>query len=71
MLPELDGFQTCARLRKRDNGRHLPIVIISALDTEDSRQRGAEAGADAYFAKPFDPDEVIKTIRSLIGQADH
>lgn len=71
MLPDLDGFQTCARLRERDNGRRLPIVIVSALDTEDSRQRGAEAGADAYFAKPFDPDEVIQKIRSLMGQGDH
>ena len=68
MLPELDGFETCRRLRKRD-GTNLPIIMVTALDSEECRQRGFQAGADAYFAKPFDPDEVIATLRMLIEQA--
>jgi DNA-binding response OmpR family regulator len=43
------------------------VVILSALDSEDCRRRGFETGADAYFAKPFDPDEVIQTILDLIA----
>ena len=69
MLPEMDGFETCRRLRGR-RGTHLPIVIVTALDSEDCRRRGFEAGADAYFAKPFDPDEVISTLRMLLNAAD-
>ena len=66
MLPELDGFETCRRLRSF-HGKGRPVVIIvSALDSEDSRRRGFECGADAYFAKPFDPDEVIQTLQSLL-----
>jgi len=65
MLPELDGFETCRRLRELD-GRRIPVIILSALDSEDSRRRGFECGADAYFAKPFDPDEVIHTTQSLL-----
>src|ERR1017187_6239823 len=61
MLPEMDGFETLRRLRGL-NGRYVPVVILSALDSEDCRRRGFETGADAYFAKPFDPDEVIQTI---------
>ena len=64
MLPELDGFETCRRLRSLDEG--VVVVILSALDSEDSRRRGYECGANAYFAKPFDPEEVIQTTQSLL-----
>ena len=47
-------------------GKDLPIVVLTALDGEDSRRRGIAAGADAYFPKPFDPDEVIGTLRGLL-----
>ncbi len=66
MLPEMDGFEACTRLRKQD-GDGMPIVMLSALAADESRQRGFASGADAYFAKPFDPDEVIGAIRKLIN----
>ena len=65
MLPEMDGFECCRRLRGL-NDEHLPVVIVSALDSEEFRRRGFEVGADAYFAKPFDPDEVIQKLQALI-----
>lgn len=67
MLPEMDGFEAC-RILKGRNGESIPVVIVTALDTEECRRRGFEAGADAYFSKPFDPDEVAQTIHSLIGR---
>ena len=63
MLPEMDGFETCRRLRAASD---VPIVILTALDSEECRQRGLNAGASAYFTKPFDPDEVIEALRDLI-----
>ena len=68
MLPEMDGFETCRRLKSR-NERNLPIVIVTALDSEDCRRRGFEAGADGYFVKPFDPDEIVATLRNLIDRS--
>jgi len=71
MLPEMDGFETCRRIRKRA-GPRVPIVMVTALDSEDCRRRGLDAGADAYFVKPFDPDEVISTLRMLLaGHGDN
>ena len=67
MLPEMDGFETCRRLRLK-GARGIPIVMVTALDTDDCRQRGFDAGADAYFIKPFDPDEIVSTLRTLMGQ---
>ncbi|MFP4054272.1 MAG: response regulator transcription factor [Phycisphaerae bacterium] len=70
MLPEMDGYEACTRLRERENGsgHRTVIVIISALDNEESRRKGFQAGADAYFVKPFDVDEVINTLRVLIDR---
>ena len=62
MLPGMDGFETCRRLRRRSDA---PILILSALDSDDCRQRGLAAGASAYFTKPFDPHEVVARLRDL------
>lgn len=64
MLPNKDGFDTCRQLCQ-DAGGRLPIIMITALDSEDCRQRGLEAGASAYFTKPFDPDEVVAKVLEL------
>ena len=69
MLPEMDGFETCRRLRSMNCGL-TPIVILTALDSDESRRTGYEVGADAYFAKPFDPDELVQTIRQLIDRCE-
>jgi len=70
MLPEMDGFETCRRIRSSEQTR-TPIVIVTALDTDDYRKRGFDAGADAFFSKPFDPDEVVSTIRRLIDECSN
>ncbi|MFP4139200.1 MAG: response regulator transcription factor [Planctomycetota bacterium] len=67
MLPEINGFETCLRLRAEEGRtRRMAIVVISALDNDESRRKSFDAGADAYFVKPFDVDEVIDTIQTLI-----
>jgi DNA-binding response OmpR family regulator len=65
MLPEQDGFETCRQLKKTSECR-LPVVIVTALDTEDCREQGKQVGADAYFCKPFDPDAVVSKLRDLL-----
>ncbi len=67
MLPELDGFETCRHLRRLHNSA-VPIIILTALDSDESRRRGFEVGADAYFCKPFDPEELASKIHALIDQ---
>ncbi|MCY2929385.1 MAG: response regulator [Planctomycetota bacterium] len=68
MLPELDGYETCRRIRSFNHSR-VPIILLTALDSDECRQRGFDAGADAYFTKPFNPDEVVSTLHRLIRQA--
>jgi len=64
----MDGFETC-RLIKSAAACDLPVILVTALDSEDCRQRGLDAGADAYFAKPFDPEELVQALQILIERA--
>jgi len=69
MLPEMDGYETCRRLRMSEtNHGRMPIVIVTALDSQDFRRLGFEAGADAYFTKPFDPEQIAQTLQTLINR---
>lgn len=66
MLPgQFDGFAVCQRLREDPRTKHVPIVIISALDDEQSRAKAAAAGATAYYSKPFSPIALLKEIERL------
>jgi len=70
MLPgQYDGFEVCRRLKADPKTRNVPVVIISALDDPDSRRRAAEAGASAYYTKPFSPIALLKEIERLKTQA--
>ena len=55
MMPEMSGFEVLSRLKASEETRHIPVIMISALDEIDSAVRCIEAGAEDYLAKPFDP----------------
>ncbi len=66
MLPGgLDGFAVCERLRAEEATRDMPIIIISALDDPESRERARLAGATAYYPKPFSPFALLEDIRGI------
>jgi CheY-like chemotaxis protein len=70
MLPgQYDGFEVCRRLRADASTRSIPVVIISALDDDDSRSRATQAGATAYYTKPFSPIALLKEIDRLTKDA--
>jgi DNA-binding response OmpR family regulator len=60
-----DGFDVCKRLRETEATRIVPIIVISALTDDASKQRAIEAGATAYYTKPFSPTALLKEIESL------
>jgi DNA-binding response OmpR family regulator len=61
----LDGFEVCRRLRADEPTKAIPIVIITALDDEESKHRALEAGASAYYTKPFSPMALLKEIEGV------
>ncbi|MDA8370446.1 MAG: response regulator [Nocardiopsaceae bacterium] len=67
MMPRLDGWVTVARLREREETSTVKVVLITARAQEDDLRRGQDIGVDAYVTKPFDPKELIGTVRGLAG----
>ena len=67
MMPRLDGWETAVQLRQSPDTAHIKVVLITARAQEVDKARGARVGADAYLTKPFDPNEMIRLVRELVG----
>jgi len=65
MMPDMDGFETCRRLKSNPATHHIPVVIVTALDQPSDRVRGLEAGADDFLTKPVSDVALISRVRSL------
>lgn len=70
MMPEPNGFELCRALRANPNFIHTPIVIITAMDDNDSKAIATVAGANDYITKPFRPDELARRIKSIFGKSN-
>jgi CheY-like chemotaxis protein len=67
-MPRLDGFGTVEALRADHETRHIPIVMVSARAQGSDLARGQELGVDAYLTKPFEPEQLVETVRSLVTE---
>ena len=66
MMPEMDGFEVCRRLKSDKRWRHIPIVLITALGGKEDLIRGLDAGADDFLCKPVNDLELRARVRSLL-----
>jgi DNA-binding response OmpR family regulator len=69
MLPEMDGFAVCETLRRDNSMATVPIVMLTALDSQIARYAGLEAGANEYVTKPFSPRELVAKLQRWVGTA--
>ncbi len=65
MMPGMDGFEVCQRLRSEPLLAEVPVIMVTALDDRDSRIRGIQAGADDFVSKPFDQLELLARVRTV------
>ena len=70
MLPEQDGISILQQLRAQQETRHLPVIIITAKNTEYDRVEGLDAGADDYISKPFGMMEMVSRVRAVLRRTD-
>ncbi|MBW4602856.1 MAG: two-component system response regulator [Calothrix sp. FI2-JRJ7] len=68
MMPEMDGFEVCQRIKQNEQTRLIPVIFITALNDRHSRIRGIEVGADDFLSKPFDRLELAARVKSLVRQ---
>ena len=66
MMPGMDGFETCRRLKADPVTRHIPVILVTALDGREDKIRGLEAGADDFITKPIDDVILFARVKSLV-----
>ncbi|PLX73815.1 MAG: two-component system response regulator [Desulfuromonas sp.] len=67
MLPEIDGFEVCRRIKEDEATRHIPVIMLTAKKSREDMARGEQVGADWYITKPFKSAMVIETIQRFIS----
>ena len=67
MMPKMDGFEVCRRLKSDDATSHMKVVMLTALAQEYDRKKAEEVGADFYFTKPFSPTALMEKVDELLA----
>lgn len=66
MLPSMSGVEVCRQLRRNNDTKNIPVIMLSARGEEDDKIRGLDCGADDYMTKPFSPSELVARIRAVL-----
>jgi DNA-binding response OmpR family regulator len=69
MLPKLDGWDVCRRIRSDEATKDLPLIMLTARDDDVDKIVGLELGADDYLTKPFNPRELVARIKAILRRA--
>jgi CheY-like chemotaxis protein len=67
IMPEMDGFELCRKIRERENYRDTPIVFLTAKSRDEDREQGIEAGANLFLSKPISPDKLLQIVSDTLG----
>ena len=68
MMPRLDGYQTCALIKKSGKHRATPVIMLSSKDSLFDRARGRMVGSDEYLTKPFTKESLLRAVESHLAQ---
>ena len=67
MMPQLNGFQVCRKIKQDTELVHIPVIFLTAKDQPSDRFWGEEVGSSAYLTKPVDPREVAQKVHEILG----
>lgn len=69
IMPEMDGFELCKRIREKDKYRDVPVVFLTAKSREEDRIHGLESGANLFLSKPISPEKLLGIISDTLGES--
>lgn len=69
MMPLMDGYQVCTKMRADDRSAHIPVIMLTAKSLPTDKVLGLSAGADDYIVKPFDPLELVARVRTVLRRS--
>ena len=67
MMPRLDGYQTCQKLKAQPSTESIPVVFLSAKAQQSDIEKGKSFGVSEYLTKPFDPNDLLDVVERLVG----
>ena len=70
MMPKLDGFEVCEKIRANPLWKSIRIIMLTAKGRDTEREKGLSLGADAYMTKPFSTRDILKRVAELLGDSD-
>lgn len=68
IIPQLNGYEVCRRLKADPRTKDIPVIMCSSKSLNSDHYWGLKNGADAYISKPFQPQELIETVKSLLRE---
>lgn len=71
MMPDMDGFELCARIKANVEYSHIPVILLTAKNTIQAKVQGLELGADAYIEKPFSKEHLLAQMASLLNNRNN
>lgn len=71
MMPDMNGYEVCQRLKADEKTRNIPVVMLTAKGQKGDAEQGLRVGADDYIIKPFDPYELSEQITEILKEGDH
>lgn len=71
IMPKVDGIEVCSRLKEGADTRHIPIIITTAIDSDETKENSLAAGAKDFVTKPYDLEELLTKIRRLLADKPH
>ncbi|MBU0574348.1 MAG: response regulator transcription factor [Candidatus Margulisiibacteriota bacterium] len=68
MMPRISGWEACRELKKNEQTKNIPVIILTAKSRDIDELMTAEAGADLYIKKPFDPKDILEKAKALMAK---
>ena len=70
MMPGLDGFEVCRRVRTDPRFSSIPVILLTAKGQENDCERGRAAGATDFMSKPYSPSELLRRVREILSEGE-